>query len=172
MKQYLEKRSFSSWSIRHPLGSLAIISVIIVLGGFFYTTLTVDLLPRVVYPVVMAVVNYPGADPFVMEETVTKVLESRMATTEDVVEMRSDTREGRANVRMRFDYGKDIDIALRDASSQLDRARGGCRSISIPRLSSNSIRRSGRFLNSPFPPRKSIWSVSEGGLRKTSATIS
>jgi hydrophobe/amphiphile efflux-1 (HAE1) family protein len=124
MKQYLEKRSFSSWSIRHPLGSLAIISVIIVLGGFFYTTLTVDLLPRVVYPVVMAVVNYPGADPFVMEETVTKVLESRMATTEDVVEMRSDTREGRANVRLRFDYGKDIDIALRDASSQLDRARG------------------------------------------------
>jgi hydrophobe/amphiphile efflux-1 (HAE1) family protein len=124
MKKYLEKRSFSSWSIRHPLGSLAIISVIIVLGGFFFTTLTVDLLPRVVYPVVMAVVNYPGADPFVMEETVTKVLESRMATTEDVIEMRSDTREGRANVRLRFDYGKDIDIALRDASSQLDRARG------------------------------------------------
>ncbi len=124
MKKYLEKKSFSSWSIRHPLGSVAIISVIIVLGGFFYTTLTVDLLPRVVYPVVMAVVNYPGADPFVMEETVTKVLESRMATTEDVVEMRSDTREGRANVRLRFDFGKDIDIALRDASTQLDRARG------------------------------------------------
>ncbi len=124
MKQYLEKRSFSSWSIRHPLGSLAIVSVIIVLGVFFFTTLTVDLLPQIVYPVVMAVVSYPGTDPEVMEESVTKVLESRMATTEDVVEITSSTREGRANVRLRFDYGKDIDLALRDASTQLDRARG------------------------------------------------
>jgi CzcA family heavy metal efflux pump len=124
MKKYLEKRSFSSWSIRHPLGSLAIVSVIIVLGVFFFTTLSVDLLPRMVYPVVMAVVSYPGTDPEVMEETVTKVLESRMATTEDVVEIRSSTQEGRANVRLRFDFGKDIDLALRDASTQLDRARG------------------------------------------------
>ncbi len=124
MKKYLEKRSFSSWSIRHPLGSLAIVSVIIVLGVFFFTTLTVDLLPQIVYPVVMAVVSYPGTDPEVMEESVTKVLESRMATTEDVVEITSSTREGRANVRLRFDYGKDIDLALRDASTQLDRARG------------------------------------------------
>jgi len=124
MKKYLKKKSFSSWSIRHPLGSLAIVSVIIVLGLFFFTTLSVDLLPQIVYPVVMAVVSYPGTDPEVMEETVTKILESRMATTEDVVEISSSTQEGRANVRLRFDYGKDIDLALRDASTQLDRARG------------------------------------------------
>lgn len=124
MKKYLEKRSFSSWSIRHPLGSLAIVSVIVVLGIFFFTTLSVDLLPQIVYPVVMAVVNYPGTDPEVMEETVTKILESRMATTEDVVEISSSAQEGRSNVRLRFDYGKDIDLALRDASTQLDRARG------------------------------------------------
>lgn len=124
MKKYLEKKSFSSWSIRHPLGSLAIVSVIVVLGIFFFTTLSVDLLPQIVYPVVMAVVSYPGTDPEVMEETVTKILESRMATTEDVVEISSSTQEGRANVRLRFDYGKDIDLALRDASTQLDRARG------------------------------------------------
>jgi CzcA family heavy metal efflux pump len=124
MKKYLEKRSFSSWSIRHPLGSLAIVSVIIVLGLFFFTSLSVDLLPQIVHPVVMAVVGYPGTDPEVMEETVTKVIESRMATTEDVVEITSSTQEGRANVRLRFDYGKDIDLALRDASTQLDRARG------------------------------------------------
>jgi len=124
MKKYLEKRSFSSWSIRHPLGSLAIVSVIVVLGIFFFTTLSVDLLPQIVYPVVMAVVNYPGTDPEVMEESVTKILESRMATTEDVVEIHSSTAEGRARVRLRFDYGKDIDLALRDASTQLDRARG------------------------------------------------
>jgi len=124
MKKYLEKRSFSSWSIRHPLGSLAIVSVIVVLGVFFFTTLSVDLLPQIVYPVVMAVVNYPGTDPEVMEESVTKILESRLATTEDVVELHSSTAEGRARVRLRFDYGKDIDLALRDASTQLDRARG------------------------------------------------
>ncbi len=124
MKKYLEKKSFSSWSIRHPLGSLAIVSVIVVLGIFFFTTLSVDLLPQIVYPVVMAVVSYPGTDPEVMEETVTKILESRMATTEDIVEISSSTQEGRANVRLRFDFGKDIDLALRDASTQLDRARG------------------------------------------------
>jgi CzcA family heavy metal efflux pump len=124
MKKYLEKKSFSSWSIRHPLGSLAIVSVIVVLGIFFFTTLSVDLLPQIVYPVVMTVVTYPGTDPEVMEETVTKILESRLATTEDVVEISSSTQEGRANVRLRFDYGKDIDLALRDASTQLDRARG------------------------------------------------
>lgn len=120
-----EKRTLSDWAIKHPIGTLMLVSVVIVLGGYFLSNLKVDLLPKLIYPQIRVNVSNRGVDPLVMEETVTRVLESRVATTEDVTKVESSTAEGRSNVTLSFDYGKDIDLALRDASTKLDQARGG-----------------------------------------------
>ncbi|HWP82614.1 MAG TPA: efflux RND transporter permease subunit [Bacteroidota bacterium] len=119
------KRTLANWAISHPIGTLLIISVIIVLGGYFLSTLQVDLLPKLIYPQIRVSVSNRGVDPLVMEETVTRVLESRLATTEDVTKVESSTSEGRSNITLSFDYSKNIDLALRDASTKLDQARAG-----------------------------------------------
>lgn len=119
------KRTLANWAISHPVGTMLIVSVIIVLGGYFLSTLQVDLLPKLIYPQIRVNVSNRGVDPLVMEETVTRVLESRLATTEDVTKVESSTTEGRTNITLSFDYSKNIDLALRDASTKLDQARAG-----------------------------------------------
>jgi hydrophobe/amphiphile efflux-1 (HAE1) family protein len=116
-------RNLSSLAIRRPVGTLCVTSVIVVLGVFYLGRLPVDLLPQIVYPQVRASVNYPGVAPEVMEEQVTKVLETALATTENIVRIETETQEGRSSVDLHFSYGADVNFALQDASKNLDRAR-------------------------------------------------
>ncbi len=117
------RRGLPSVAIARPIGTVALWSVVVVLGAFYVTRLPLDLLPQIVYPQIRANVNYPGVAPEVMEEQVTKVLETALATTENLVRLESETEEGRAGVNLHFRYGTDINFALQDASKNLDRAR-------------------------------------------------
>jgi len=113
----------SSLSIRRPIGVLACASVVVVVGLFFAGQLPLDLLPQIIYPQIRLRVTYPGVAPEVMEEQVTKVLETSVATTEDLTELESETSEGDSDLDLHFNYGTDINFALQDASKNLDRAR-------------------------------------------------
>ena len=119
----VRRRSLTSGAISRPIGTIAIWSVVIVLGLFYVTRLPLDLLPQIVYPQIRANVNYPGVAPEVMEEQVTKILEAALATTENLTRLESETEEGRVGVNLHFRYGTDINFALQDASKNLDRAR-------------------------------------------------
>ena len=113
----------ASWAIRRPIGTLMLTSVVLVLGGLFASRLPLDLLPRIVYPQVRVGVSNPGVEPGVMEETVAKPLEAALATTENLVRLETEVQEGRVGVNLHFTYGTDVDIALQNASTNLDRAR-------------------------------------------------
>ncbi|MFN3879961.1 MAG: efflux RND transporter permease subunit [Nitrincola lacisaponensis] len=113
----------AGWSIKHPVGVSMIALAVIVLGVFTLSRLSVDLLPRLIYPEIRVNISDPGVPALVMEDRVTRFLEEQLAVTEDMVSIQSSTGQGRAAVDLIFPYGKDIDIALRDASTRLDRAR-------------------------------------------------
>lgn len=119
----VQQKGLSSWSIRRPIGTLALTSVMLVLGAMFVTRLPLDLLPRIIYPQVRVGVSNPGVEPGVMEETVAKPLEAALSTTEDLVRMETEVQEGRVGLNLHFRYGTDIDVALQEASTNLDRAR-------------------------------------------------
>ncbi len=122
-------------AIRHPVGTIALASVVIVVGLFFMDRLAVDLLPTINYPQIRATVNYPGTAPEVMEQQVTRVLEANLAATENLSSLESRASEGRTNVNLIFEYGTDIDIALQDAARNLELARTQLPSdIEPPRL--------------------------------------
>lgn len=118
------RRGIVHWAITRPVGTTIVSIAICVLGVSMIGRLAVDLLPRIVYPEVMASVSNPEVDPEVMEQTVAKVLEPRLATTEDAILIASSSDEGRTHVELHFAYGTDVDLALRDASTKLDQARG------------------------------------------------
>lgn len=119
-----ERRGLVHWAITHPVGTITISLGICVVGLALGTNLAVDLLPKIIYPQVRASVTYPGVDPEVMEQTVTKPLETRLATTENAILITSESSEGRSGVDVHFSYGTNVDFALRDASTKLDQARG------------------------------------------------
>ena len=110
-------------AIRRPVGTLAIMSVVLVLGLFFVDRLPVNLLPEIEYPLVRITVNYPGVAPEVMEEQVTRVLERNLASVEDLSRMSSRASEGRTNVNLVFEHGVDLDVAMQNAARLLETAR-------------------------------------------------
>jgi CzcA family heavy metal efflux pump len=116
-------KGLSSLAIRRPVGTVMLTSVVLVLGVFFLSGLPLDLLPSFVYPNIRVGVNNRGVEPNVLEETVAKPLEAALSTTEDLVRIETDVREGRVGVNLHFSYGTNIDFALQDASKNLDRAR-------------------------------------------------
>ncbi|MCK4744085.1 MAG: efflux RND transporter permease subunit [Sulfuriflexus sp.] len=113
----------ASWSIRHPVGVVMITLAIVVLGGFVLDRLSINLLPHIIYPDVRIRIIDPGVPASVMEDRITRQLEEQLAITEDAISIQSRTSEGRSAVDLSFNYGKDVDIALRDASTRLDRAK-------------------------------------------------
>ncbi|MCC5879211.1 MAG: efflux RND transporter permease subunit [Idiomarina sp.] len=116
-------RGLASTAIRRPIGTLAIASVIFVLGLFFVQRLPVDLLPHIEYPQITITVNYPGVAPEVMEEQVTRVIERNMAAAENLALIDSRASEGRTNVNLHFELGTNLDLALQDAGRLLELAR-------------------------------------------------
>lgn len=124
MKTFVTKSGgIASWSIHHPIGVVMITLAVMVLGLFALQRLNIDLLPHIIYPDIRVRVLDPGVPASIMEDEITRQLEEQLAITEDAIHVESETTEGRSNISLSFEYGKDIDLALRDASTRLDRAK-------------------------------------------------
>ena len=111
------------WCIHHPVSTLMLTLTAIVLGGFALQRLSIDLLPQLIYPQIGVRIVDPAVPANIMEDRVTRQVEEQLAITEDSSGVESTTLEGTTELELYFDYGKDIDVALRDASTRLDRAK-------------------------------------------------
>ncbi|MCH8498991.1 MAG: efflux RND transporter permease subunit [Marinobacter sp.] len=110
-------------AIRRPVGTLAIVAVVVVIGLFGLQRLPVSLLPAIEYPQIRVTVNYPGVSPDVIENQVTRVLERSLAGTENVIALESRVRQSRTDVDLTFSFGTNLDLALQDAARNLEQAR-------------------------------------------------
>ena len=123
MQQRFRTGGLASWSIRRPVSVLMLTLTVIVLGFFSLGKLGIDLLPHIIYPEVRVRIMEPGIPASVMENRITRQLEEQLAITEGVIRVQSTTTEGRSSVNLSFPYGTDIDVALRESSTRLDRAK-------------------------------------------------
>jgi multidrug efflux pump subunit AcrB len=115
--------SLSTLSIRRHIGVLVLTVAVIVLGIFFVARLPVDLLPSITYPRIGVRLDAPGISPEVAIDEITKPLEEALATTEGVVQVYSQTREGQVSLDLFFQPGSNIDQALNDAQASFNRYR-------------------------------------------------
>ena len=122
-KQTQTSSNIAAWSIRHPIGVNMIALALLVLGLFMLQRLGVNLLPDIIYPDVRVRIVDTGVPASIMEDKVTRQLEEQLAITEGAISVQSRTTESRSSIDLSFPYGTDIDVALRDASNRLDRAK-------------------------------------------------
>jgi len=123
MKQRFRSGGLAAWSIHHPIATTMLALTVIVLGIFSLERLNIDLLPKIIYPEVRVRILQPGVPAAIMEDQITRQLEEQLAITENATSVQSESMQGRSSVNLSFPYGTDIDVALRDASTRLDRAR-------------------------------------------------
>jgi CzcA family heavy metal efflux pump len=119
----MKRGGLALWCIRHPVSTVMLTLTAVVLGLASFNRLAVDLLPQLIYPQIGVRVVDPAVPANIMEDRVTRQIEEQLAITEDATGIESETSEGVAQIELYFDYGKDMDLALRDASTRLDRAK-------------------------------------------------
>ncbi len=116
--------SIPRFAIERPVMMTMISSIIILLGGISLTRLPVDLLPDVSQPTITVRVNYTGVGPLEMEELITRPLEQQLSAVSGLEQMNSSSNEGNSQVRLNFTWGHDLNEAMDEIRTRIDRVRG------------------------------------------------
>ncbi len=116
--------SIPRFAIERPVMMTMISSIIILLGGISLTRLPVDLLPDIAQPTINVRVNYTGVGPLEMEELITRPLEQQLSAVSGVRQMNSTSSEGNSQIQMNFEWGHDLNEAMDDIRTRIDRVRG------------------------------------------------
>jgi HAE1 family hydrophobic/amphiphilic exporter-1 len=86
-------------------------------------SLGVDLFPRIEFPVVTIVTALPGADPHIVETSVTTPIEEALSTISSIKHLRSTSAEGISQVVIEFELEKNVDIAFQEVQAKLGTVR-------------------------------------------------
>jgi hydrophobic/amphiphilic exporter-1 (mainly G- bacteria), HAE1 family len=116
--------SIPRFAIERPIMMLMISSIVILIGGISLTRLPVDLLPDISQPTVNVRVNYLGVGPLEMEELIVRPLEQQLSAVSGLDQMNSSANEGNASVQLNFTWGTDLNEAMDDIRTRIDRVRG------------------------------------------------
>jgi len=111
----------SQFSVNHPIFTIMIMLIVIILGGVAFSRLPIDLLPDITYPTLSIFTTYENASPEEVEELITRPIEGAMAAVPGVEEVTSVSTEGSSQVRIMFGWGTDLDAATDDVRDRLDR---------------------------------------------------
>ncbi|MBI4486039.1 MAG: efflux RND transporter permease subunit [Acidobacteria bacterium] len=111
-------------AIQRPVMMTMISIIVILLGGISLTRLPVDLLPDISQPTVNVRVSYSGVGPLEMETLVTRPLEQQLSAVSGLQQMNSYSSEGISNIQLNFTWGHDLNEAMDEIRTRIDRVRG------------------------------------------------
>ena len=81
-----------------------------------------DRLPDVDFPTVSITTNYPGANAYVVDVNVTRVIEDQLATISGIESISSSSFAGTSRITITFSLEKDIDVAAQEVRDAVQRA--------------------------------------------------
>ena len=118
----------SDIAVRRPVFTTMVIGALVVFGLIAFTSIGVDLYPRVEFPVITIITTLPGADPVTVETTVSDVIEQAVSTISGIKALRSTSADSVSQVIVEFELEKPVDVAFQEIQAKL----GGVRS-QLPR---------------------------------------
>ena len=115
--------NISAWSIRHPVPSLVLFLVLMVLGLLSFQALPVTRFPNIDVPIIQARIYQSGAAPSELEVQVTKRVEDAIAGVNGVKHITSTVTEGSSVTTIEFRLETNSDRALNDVKDAVQRIR-------------------------------------------------
>jgi len=95
--------------------------VLTAFGAFTIPQLKQQLLPSLSFPGAFVVAVYPGASPEIVEDQVTKPIESAFQGIEGMEKITSSSKEGMAQIQVAFVYGTDVTASVAKMQQSLGR---------------------------------------------------
>ncbi len=109
--------------LEHPVFSIVISIVILIIGGIGLTMLPVDQYPDIVPPVVKVTASYPGADAMTVTQAVATPIEQELNGTPGMIYMSSScSNSGGFTATVTFDIGVDPELAAVDIQNRIKKA--------------------------------------------------
>src|SRR5215831_5681350 len=106
--------------VRRPVFATMLILSLVVVGLFSYSSLGVDLFPKIDLPTITVTVVNPGASPQEVETEITDKVEGAVNTVSGIDELRSTSVEGVSQVFITFLLEKNPDVAAQEIRNKVD----------------------------------------------------
>ena len=104
--------NFTAYFLRHPVASLVLNAMIVIVGMLCFNSLSVREYPAVNFTTINVNTNYPNASAELVESSVTNMLEERLAGIEGIQTITSESKYGVSQITLNFIKGASIDKAL------------------------------------------------------------
>ena len=111
-----------------PIAVLITTLTLVVLGMVTFRQIPVSLLPDIAIPEITVQVGYPNASARELQQSIVKPLRNQLQQVGHLADIAAETRDGLASIKLRFDYGTDIDLAYIETNEKIDGITG-----SLPR---------------------------------------
>lgn len=110
--------------VKRPIMTSLIMIALLMVGILSYINLPVSDLPNVDYPTIEVTVQYPGASPETMANTVAAPLEKQFMTIQGVTRVTSNSTLGQTKINLQFEVTKSMDSAALDVQTAISTAQG------------------------------------------------
>jgi hydrophobic/amphiphilic exporter-1 (mainly G- bacteria), HAE1 family len=107
-------------SIKRHVLAWMLSGVIILFGLIAYQRIGIDRIPSIDFPVIMVNTVLRGADPDVVDASVTSIIESAINTTPGIEHIQSASSPGVSSINITFSLGKDIDVAYNEVQAKVN----------------------------------------------------
>lgn len=105
--------------VKRPVAVTIIVAVVMILGYFTFSRLTVDLYPEMKFPIAAVIVSYSGAGPEEVESQVTIPMEGTVTTLSNIKQMQSISSAGQSIILITFNWGTNMDYATADIREKI-----------------------------------------------------
>lgn len=113
----------SEISISRPVFASMMSLALVLFGVLGYQRLTVRELPDVDPPIISVQTTLRGANPRVMESSVTDILEEQLSTVEGLRTLSSTSAEQSSNITLEFTLDRSVEAAAQDVRDAVNRVR-------------------------------------------------
>ncbi len=108
--------------INRPIAVIMTFIALVVLGVVAYRLIPVSLMPDIPIPEITVNVGYKNNSARELENAVVKPLRISLMQVAHLSEIKSETRNGLSIIKMRFDYGTNIDYSYIEVNEKVDAA--------------------------------------------------
>ncbi len=112
--------SLPSFSIKRHVFTLMVSLVLVLFGVIGLQRLGLDKFPKVEFPAVTVVTTMAGADPEIVDENITDVIEESVNQVPGVKSIVSSSSIGASVIGIEFELEKNVDVAYQETKAKVD----------------------------------------------------
>lgn len=108
--------------LKHTISVLVSVGILVVLGILALQKLPTSLLPEIPIPEISVLVQEPELSMEEMEQSVARILRQELGQVARLKDIHSVAWDGRAEIRLTFEYGASMKLAFIDTNEKIDEA--------------------------------------------------